>query len=208
MKKFNIVLICLAFALAPALTFAALTRQLELGSQGTDVSDLQRFLATDSSVYPSGLVTGYFGSLTKAAVTRFQAKNGISQVGRVGPQTMSVINSQMGGTTLGSAPMFTTPVGVTLNGNTATFNVNTNIPSRVSVFYSTSPITGTENVFVTPMTVTLSGTGVMTGTSLLTANNVVSLPLESNRTYYFRAVATSANGEVSVTYPATFQSNY
>jgi len=70
------------FGLAFTANAATLTRQLELGMRGDDVSSLQTFLAQDVTIYPQGLVTGYFGSLTKSAVSNFQARNGISTVGR------------------------------------------------------------------------------------------------------------------------------
>jgi len=63
------------------------SRDLEVGMENADVSRLQTLLATDPAVYPEGLITGYFGSLTRAAVRRFQEKYGISPVGRVGPLT-------------------------------------------------------------------------------------------------------------------------
>ena len=53
------------------------TRNLFQGLSGVDVSRLQQFLI-DEDVYPESLVTGYFGSLTKAAVIRFQMHNGIT----------------------------------------------------------------------------------------------------------------------------------
>ncbi len=50
-----------------------LTRTLKLGSRGDDVSVLQRLLVQEN-VYPEAKITTYFGSLTKAAVKRFQEK--------------------------------------------------------------------------------------------------------------------------------------
>ncbi len=49
-------------------------------------------LATDPEIYPEGLITGYFGPLTRRAVKRFQKIAGIEQVGVVGPKTLSKIN--------------------------------------------------------------------------------------------------------------------
>jgi len=69
-----------------------LTRQLQEGMQGNDIRALQQMLATDAEIYPEGLVTGYFGPMTKRAVQKFQQRAGIDQVGRVGPQTLSRIN--------------------------------------------------------------------------------------------------------------------
>lgn len=48
------------------------TKNLKMGDRGDDVSNLQESLATDSEIYPEGLVTGYFGPLTKKAVINFQ----------------------------------------------------------------------------------------------------------------------------------------
>lgn len=69
-----------------------LARQLSLGMTGDDVKLLQQILATDPDIYPEGLTTGYFGSLTEKAVKKFQAKFGIDQAGRVGPQTLTRLN--------------------------------------------------------------------------------------------------------------------
>lgn len=73
-----------------------LTKELSQGVRGDDVKALQEFLAKDASIYPEGLVTGYFGSLTVKAVRAFQAKYGISQVGRVGPVTLKKLQEVMG----------------------------------------------------------------------------------------------------------------
>lgn len=44
---------------------------------GGQVSKLQHFLAYDKTVYPEGLVTGYYGAATERAVARFQIKNAV-----------------------------------------------------------------------------------------------------------------------------------
>ncbi len=76
-------------------TFSA---ALARGSRGAQVTALQQFLAEDSSLYPEGLVTGYFGPATLAAVERFQARYGVTQsgdagYGLVGPKTRAELNS-------------------------------------------------------------------------------------------------------------------
>ena len=68
-----------------------LTRSLSRGISGDDVRRLQEFLARDRDVYPSGLVTGFFGSLTEAALKKWQAKHGIDAAGVVGPKTIAKI---------------------------------------------------------------------------------------------------------------------
>lgn len=69
-----------------------IVRTLQFGTTGEDVSLVQRWLAQDASVYPEGLVTGYFGPLTLSAVQEFQVKYGIVGEGEpgygvVGPRT-------------------------------------------------------------------------------------------------------------------------
>jgi len=59
---------------------------------GNDVKILQEILATDRDIYPEGLTTGYFGSLTEKAVKRFQKLANLEQTGTVGPKTLSKIN--------------------------------------------------------------------------------------------------------------------
>jgi outer membrane protein assembly factor BamB len=75
------------------------TRGLQYRDTGEDVTQLQIFLKNQGTdIYPEGLVTGYFGSLTKLAVQRFQvkyniAKSGDAGYGYVGPKTRAKINS-------------------------------------------------------------------------------------------------------------------
>jgi len=67
------------------------TRPMSLGSTGAEVTALQNRLISEG-VY-SGAVTGYYGSLTMAAVKLYQAKYGIDQLGSVGPSTRARLNS-------------------------------------------------------------------------------------------------------------------
>jgi len=100
----------LLFAGIPVITHAdMLDRQLGIGMSGADVSSLQMFLARDSSIYPEGLVTGYFGPLTEAAVSNFQNHNGIDPIGRVGPVTLPVLNFRITGSIVDSTQIFDGP---------------------------------------------------------------------------------------------------
>jgi len=63
---------------------------LMLGSKGADVSELQKRL-TAEGVY-SGPITGYYGSLTEAAVKKYQTQRNIDQLGNVGPATRAALN--------------------------------------------------------------------------------------------------------------------
>ncbi|MEK7500508.1 MAG: peptidoglycan-binding domain-containing protein [Patescibacteria group bacterium] len=70
--------------------------QLNPGARSDEVMTLQELLAQDPEIYPDGIVSGFYGPKTTAAVKRFQAKYGLPQVGRVGPATLAKINEVLG----------------------------------------------------------------------------------------------------------------
>lgn len=90
MKK----VLAMVFLSLPLFVMAApLERDLMKGAKGDDVKFLQAFLAGDASIYPEGIISGFFGSLTKAAVIRFQKREHITPaVGYVGIKTKSRIS--------------------------------------------------------------------------------------------------------------------
>ena len=82
---------------------AKVAKVINYKTRSTAVTNLQKFLkAMGTDIYPAGLVTGYYGPLTKAAVAKFQLKYGIvvnastPGYGRVGPKTMAKINELLG----------------------------------------------------------------------------------------------------------------
>jgi len=196
----------LALVAAPSIALAAIDVQLDVGAQGEDVRELQAFLAKDVSIYPEGLVTGYYGSLTQSAVERFQCQEDIvcggspamSGYGRVGPQTMTVINAQMGtptgtgGSTDVWAPIMSEEEIVTA-GNGASISWATNEEARSRVMYgtiwpflySTAPF-GTDPVYDLDQTVVLSG-------------------LLPNTTYYYVRESVDIHGNVMWTTASTFK---
>src|SRR3989344_3918714 len=70
-----------------------LSLQLRRGMSGEEVEALQEILSQDSSIYPEGLITGFFGPLTENAVRKFQRKYGIDSIGQVGPLTRVRLNA-------------------------------------------------------------------------------------------------------------------
>lgn len=76
---------------------------LQLGTVGAEVSQLQAFLSKDKSIYPEGSVTGYFGRMTEDAVRRWQSMHNIVATGTpattgfgvVGPQTLREMDREM-----------------------------------------------------------------------------------------------------------------
>lgn len=217
MKKItnmSLVVAAIAVVSIPALSYAAtLTRSLELGSTGADVSSLQTFLAQDTSIYPQGLVTGYFGFLTKSAVSNFQSRNGIPAVGRVGPMTLPIINQQMangmangGGGTMSNTSQAPTisNVGISTTRSSSNINWNTDESAQGVLYYSASPLILTEH----PNSVDVTGaSALMTDTSLRTSQSIAIQNLQPNTTYYYMIYSTDQSGNVSVTWPSTFHTN-
>ncbi|MHB8913725.1 MAG: peptidoglycan-binding domain-containing protein [Minisyncoccota bacterium] len=76
---------------------------LQFGTTGAEVSQLQSFLSKDKSIYPEGSVTGYFGRMTEDAVRRWQSMHNIVATGTaattgfgvVGPQTLREMDREM-----------------------------------------------------------------------------------------------------------------
>ncbi len=69
------------------------TANLGFGSRGTDVVELQKTLI-EGGYLRAGLSTGYFGPLTKAAVTKWQRANSIPSTGFFGPLSRAHINAR------------------------------------------------------------------------------------------------------------------
>ena len=69
-----------------------LTKNLKKGLSDEEVKELQKFLSQFREIYPEGLITGYFGSLTEKAIKKFQEKYDIPATGLVGPLTRDKIN--------------------------------------------------------------------------------------------------------------------
>lgn len=57
---------------------------------------LQTALATDKNIYPEGIISGYYGSLTRIAVKRFQKKYGIEETSNIDTNTITKFNEIFG----------------------------------------------------------------------------------------------------------------
>lgn len=99
-----------AVAIGAAAVRHTFSAALKLGVTSADVTELQKRLA-EEGVY-SGPVTGYFGSLTQAAVKKYQEKEGIATAGQagygnVGPMTRARLNASVSAAV--STPVVTAP---------------------------------------------------------------------------------------------------
>ena len=187
-----------------AYAYSPVTDQINPGARGGNVINLQTFFRDNPEIYPSGLVTGYYGRLTKSAVIKFQAAYGISQVGRVGPQTLLKINDLInsGGwsgnmSNDDSAPMIYS-VSQSMGSNYATFNWSTSEYAKAKVFYSLRPITINEGDINSFGFALVSGSVASNDDQLRTTSQVSINNLTPNTMYYYMVVSTDAAGNVSV----------
>lgn len=180
--------------------------QLDRGDRGSEVLKLQTFLAADVNVYPEGLVTGYFGSLTEAAVARFQTKYGIAAVGRVGPITLAKINSLIVGGSLPvgdvSAPIMWNVSASSTATSTATISWKTNEFAKGKVYYDVQFLSLIEGVSRASMSI-VNGLS-MEEASFAMDHSLILSNLQSNRTYYYVVQSTDASGNVMYTWPTWF----
>ena len=209
-KKVKVVMLALAvmafgFGMKQALAATGLTSQAGIGSSGANVSTLQAFLATNPSIYPEGLVTGYFGNLTSQAVSNFQVAYDLPSVGRVGPLTLDTLNRLIvAGRGLDiSAPQI---YGLNIQRQAtkqATFSWYTNENASGKVFYDTRPITAVEATrsFAEP---TFNASYVALGSSFVNSQTVTISNLNPGTQYYYVVESIDLSGNVSVTVQGTF----
>lgn len=183
-----------------------ITASMKIGSRGNEVTKLQTLLAQNPIIYPQGLVTGYFGPLTKEAVVQFQIAANIGVDGIVGPNTRSKLNEYIND---GIGPDFLNPTvysdSIVTSSNSATITWSTNEPARGYVYYDTVPIRGgdTEDA---PYNFTLSGS--VASDIGNTTNHVVTLNnLTPNTTYYYHLASIDKYGNATITLKTTFATN-
>ena len=120
------------------------TQNLTIGSTGGDVVSLQQYLVGAGHLnMPVGVSYGYFGPLTRAAVAKWQAANGVAPaVGYWGPISRARFVSMSPGTP-GTPGTPTTPgTGITTPGveGTITVSVNPTPAAGVKVYENDSKV--------------------------------------------------------------------
>jgi peptidoglycan hydrolase-like protein with peptidoglycan-binding domain len=210
-----VTLVSFAFTtVASAQTFTSITGSADIGSRGSTVTNIQTFLASNPAFYPEGLITGYYGSLTAAAVRRFQVFYGIvssgtpgtTGFGRVGPVTLARMNSLIasggmtgGGTTgtdMAGPRLFN--VNHTHTSNSATFSFNTDENTMARVVYGTNPLMFNEGSENSSGFGPVGGSSASSSLGMGTSHSVIVSNLNANTNYYFTIIATDAAGNVSV----------
>jgi len=121
-----------------------ITRTLQRGNRDTtngEVTELQKFLVGYFNINPSEIMTGYFGSITEGRVRQFQAEQGITQTGAVGPLTRAALQRACG--TSSNATQATTNTTNT-TGNSCVFNSHTVTHGSAVTAYQNPSVTGTS----------------------------------------------------------------
>lgn len=193
-----------------AATFNQITAQAGPGMTNSNVTAIQTYLASNPSLYPEGLVTGYYGSLTIAAVQRFQVQYGIvssgspssTGFGRVGPSTMAKMNELIANGGSVSQDDISGPsisrINLSTGSNVATFTWNTNENATARIFYNTTPVQFNEGQMDSSGFGARTGQIASTDSSLRTSHSISVAGIMPNVTYYYTLVSTDASGNVSV----------
>lgn len=194
------------FAAAPAFALNELTATVGPGASGGNVTSLQMFLATDATVYPEGIVSGFYGPLTVAAVQRFQCKRGIvcsgsaetNGYGRVGPRTLAEVHASIAAGVGGASKDEFAPTisagTIATTSNSVMLNWTTNEPARSRVMYGTSY----------PYLYAIAPSFV--DATFDTNANVVLTGLAPRANYYFVRESVDANGNLMWDIPRLFLS--
>ena len=153
---------------ASSYTFSS---DLTVGSTGADVTALQNQLGVSPA-------TGYFGVITKAAVQKYQAANGISATGYVGPITRAKLNASSSMTTTTTTTTTTNPVTTT----TSSTVTNTGVEGILTVNLNSTPSSG-QNVFAGDSQDALLGIKLQAQLSPITIQRV-QLDLGNSTTFY------------------------
>lgn len=221
------VLTLLASSLLASQVFAYNTvgTQIDFGEKNADVTNLQTFFKDNSAIYPEGLVTGYYGALSRSAVQRFQTQKDIvssgsaatTGFGRVGPSTRDAINALInsggwsGGISVSTdtaGPTFTA-VNRSIARTSTTFTWSTNEIANAKVFYNTSPILMNEGDINSVGFGALNGISITNDGLARTSQQVTLSNLQPNTKYWYVIVSTDLSGNVSVFDPnSTFFTNY
>jgi peptidoglycan hydrolase-like protein with peptidoglycan-binding domain len=109
----------------------SITKDLQIGSTGVQVTALQTYLNTKG--FLKSKPTGYYGQLTKTAVIKWQANTGISPTGYVGPKSRGVLNTLVQTTTSNTKSGGTQTKPTTQTPTTGTTATTPSAPTTTTV---------------------------------------------------------------------------
>ena len=146
------------------------TRSLTVGSKGEDVTCLQKYLQSTGDYTYSGGATGFFGSITKAAVMKWQSANSVApafgyfgSVSRAKYDSLmaTVVSSSSSSTSTSSTGSSSSVVAVggalAINSATQPANSLAVISAAKLPFTKVTLTAGTQDVTVTGITVERTG---------------------------------------------------
>ena len=118
-------------------------KTLKYGITSGDVRRLQQLLAQDPEVYPEGIVSGWFGTLTKTAVKRFQCKHNIvcsgnenaTGYGLVGPKTRLKLTEVFSKSSTESSGVTNTTTSNNTNSTTDTTKATEEIQKKIQELF-------------------------------------------------------------------------
>ena len=152
---------------------------LTVGSTGAAVTALQNQLGVSPA-------TGYFGSITKAAVVAYQSANGLPSTGYVGALTRAKLNASSSSVTTTSGNTTTTTT-VSTTGSTGATVTNTGVEGILTVNLNSIPSSG-QNVYAGDSKDALLGIKLQAQLSPITIQRV-QVDLGSSSTIYNKQIS-------------------
>ncbi len=202
----------IAFVATPAFaqtnTFSQISGSstLKVGSKGAAVTALQQFLSSDKDIYPDGRVTGYFGSMTKAAAIQFQLSYNLTADGVVGAMTRNKVNNLISagrGIDIYSPSIYN--LSVVPNGRNVNITFNSNEMVKAAVFYDTNAINWSNWDDSVPSLDIPAISGTTNVDSTFSQSKQFTLSnLSPNTVYNYTLVAIDQSGNTSVIWPTRF----
>jgi peptidoglycan hydrolase-like protein with peptidoglycan-binding domain len=121
------------------LTMCTFNRDLTLGSQGDDVSNLQYFLQTRGYLGTSGEDKGYFGASTQAALIKFKTSIGIYPAdGYFGAMTRQKVTEQCLSGLKGSAPAYYSSSSIMSKKDEFELGAKNNVIKKIQQFLNSN----------------------------------------------------------------------
>ncbi|TSC70808.1 MAG: g-D-glutamyl-meso-diaminopimelate peptidase [Parcubacteria group bacterium Gr01-1014_46] len=164
------------------------TPSLRLGSRGDAVKVLQSQLSKVPNIYPEGLITGYFGTLTERAIKKLQGENGLEVVGIVGPKTRELLNK------ISKNSLFAMATNYIVTPQLFVIESSSNSPTRGYVFWTANKNVKSEFWYsnTTPVASTSPANFFVNNLSF---THSVNLPgLSTSTTYYYMIKITDERG--------------